>query len=147
MISGSNSNSEFKSWLGDRANVHLRAPGYHGWLVAPIGRRGFRIVLVASFWNRQTNTFEMPELRVELILESPEAKDQFAILESRREQIEKQIGSKLVFHNEKKKQRSRIYIRRECDFRDRAKWPEAFEWLAKYLQLFLDTFRPMIREL
>jgi hypothetical protein len=139
--------TEFKSWLEERTKLRVRAPGYHSWLSASMGRSGFKLNLIASFWNKQTNTFEMPEIRVELVLNSPQAKDQFAVLERRRDEIEKKIGTTLVFHNEEQSQRCRIYVRRDCDFRDRTKWPEAFEWLAKYLQVFSDVFRPLIREL
>jgi hypothetical protein len=89
----------------------------------------------------------MPELRVELILNSPGANGQFAFLESKKEEIGKLIELPLTWHNPDVSKSCKVYVRRDFDFRVKDNWEDGFKWLAKYLQVFSDTFQPMIRNL
>lgn len=135
--------TEFKLWLEENTELRVQSPGYQSWLAAPIGRSGFHLALIASLWNNRLNSYAIPELRVELVLNSVNSQQQFDVLKGRRVEIETSLGTALVFHDETSRKR-RIYIRRDFELRDQTKWPEAFEWLAKYLKTFTETFRPIV---
>lgn len=78
----------FKPWLEENTKLCVHAPRYHSCLTAPIGRSGFHLALIASFWNNRLNSYDMPELHVELVLNSLNSQEQFESLEARRTEIE-----------------------------------------------------------
>jgi hypothetical protein len=135
----------FKPFLEQRTGLQMRRPSPRVSAAISIGKRGFYLSAVASSWNIEKNLTDAPEIRVQLIMDSAIAKQQFAAIEKRKDEIEAQIGSSLIFHDPPGVSRCKIYIRRDCDFRNRENWNEAFEWLAKYLDLFSKTFRPIVK--
>lgn len=139
--------SAFKPFLEERTKLRSSQPGYQHWLNASLGKSGFHLCAIASHWNNETQSYGMPEIRVELIIDGRQAKEYLELLRARRDELVASIGIPLTFHMAEGGKSAKIYVRRDCDFRDRAKWNEAFEWLAKYLQLFSDTFRPLINQL
>jgi len=139
--------SAFKPWLEERTSLRTQKPSYRHWLTITLGKTGFHIAAIASHWNTRDGKWLPPEIRVELVLNSAGAKEQFTILKARESEIQSSIDLPLTWHSPPEVKSAKISVRRDCDFRGRAKWPEAFEWLAKYLKLFSDVFRPLIREL
>ena len=137
----------FKPYLEEQTKLQSQAPRYQLWLNISLGLSGFHLAAIASLWNNVTNSYGIPEIRVELNLNSARAKNQFDRLRERAEELEKRIGERLIWHDIDTSKSKKVYVRRDFDFRDRARWPEAFEWLSRFLQLFSDTFRPLIREL
>jgi hypothetical protein len=137
----------FKPWLEERTVLRTQKPSYQHWLNLSIGRSGFHLAAIASLWNTETESYSVPELRVELVLNGVGAKEQLDVLRNRSDEFGKRIDVPLVFHSSEESRSCKIYVRRDHDFRERAKWEEGFGWLAKYLQLFSDVFRPIIREL
>jgi len=137
----------FKAWLEERTSLRTQKPAYQHWLSLSLGRTGFQLSAIASHWNTPANEWGMPELRVELIFNSPLAKTQFAQLRTREAEVQQKIDLPLTWHDPPTSKSCKLYVRRDCDFRERSNWDEAFKWLAKYLQQFSDTFRPIIREL
>ena len=137
----------FKPWLEEHTRLQSQKPGYQHWLNVFLGKTGFHLSSIASLWNTETESYGVPELRVEFILNGVSAKDQLELLRRRSEEFRKRIDIPLVFHNSEGSKSCKVYVRRDFDFRDNSKWNEAFEWLTKYLQLFSDTFRPIINAL
>lgn len=123
-----------------------RAQPQH-WLVLPIGRSGIQLNAIVSAWNNVTESYGVPEIRVELTLMSQQAKEQFAALEQRKSEFAKAIDLPLHWHNPPERKQCRVYVRAEMDFTDRNTWPACFAWLQRYLERFAEVFGPVVKEL
>jgi hypothetical protein len=88
-----------------------------------------------------------PEIRADLILNGPNAKNDFAALEKQKVTIEKALGVALTWHNPENKHMCRISTRRDINFLDEKKWPECFEWLKQNLEAMYHVFAPLVKEL
>lgn len=137
----------FKAYLDENTSLKAQKPYYQGWLSLSIGRAGFYLAAITSAWNSVSETYDAPEIRVELILNSTEAKQQFVKLEGMKDQIQQRIDLPLTWHNPEGKKSAKVYVRRDADFTNRDLWPEQFEWLARYLNKFAEVFKPMIKGL
>ena len=88
-----------------------------------------------------------PEIRAELYLDGPNAKQEFAALEKQKENIEKELGFKLTWHNPENKAACRLYARQNADFLNEAIWPQQFEWLRERLEKMHKVFGPIMKNL
>lgn len=129
-------NSSLKTWKASPAQS----------LMISIGSPGFMMFAVMSKWNSISASYA-PELRVELYSNSPTVKEQFAKLESMKEQLQAEIDLPLRWHNPESGRIAKVYVCRDADFMDRSLWPEQFEWLARYLNKFAEVFKPMVKGL
>ena len=68
--------------------IRCQKPLAQSWNNSAIGKSGFHLGSVISIWNSQTNS-KGPEIRVDLYMNSPNAKQEFAALEKQKEAIEK----------------------------------------------------------
>ena len=136
----------FKSYLDENTKLKAQKPNYQHWLQHSIGRAGFILYAITSSWNSVTNDWK-PEVRVELNLNSAEAKEQFAVLETMKDKLQASIDLPLTWHNPDDTKSCKIYVRRDGDFTDRTKWNELFTWLAKYLSQFNTILGPVIKTL
>lgn len=136
----------FKAYLESNTKMKSQKPGYQQWLTHSIGRAGFVLFAITSLWNTISRD-STPEVRVELSLNSTDAKQQFAALETMREKLQSAIDLPLTWHNRDETKGCKIYVRRDGDFTDRKNWPELFAWLAKYLATFNNVFGPIVKEL
>jgi len=136
----------FKSYLEENTKLKAQKPGYQHWLNHSIGRAGFILNSITSAWNSVTRDAR-PEVRVELFLSSPSAKQQFAELETMKEKLQSAIDIPLTWHNPEDTKGCKIYVRRDGDFTDRSKWPELFAWLSKYITKFNEVFGAVVKTL
>jgi hypothetical protein len=120
--------TEFKAYVESNSKLRTQRPGFRHWMSITIGRAGFHISAVTSTWNSITNS-SSPEVRVELVMMSNNAKAQFYILEAKKAAIEQSIDQPLTWHNLDNAKSCKIYVRRDGAFTDRKNWPELFEWL------------------
>jgi len=104
-----------------------------------IGRSGFWLASIV-------NTKE-PEIRVELGIGGDEAKQYFAALESRKQEIERACGVPLTWHNPPEKASCRIHTRQKTDFTREDLWPQQHQWLKENLELFHRVFAPIVQDL
>lgn len=126
--------------------VRCQKPLPQQWMNHALGRSGFHLVSIVSLLNSETGV-KGPEIRADLYLDGPNAKRQFAALESRKPEIEGALGFPLTWHNPENKLACRAGTRRDADFRDESLWPEQFEWLRQRLEKMDAVFRPIVREL
>jgi hypothetical protein len=89
-----------------------------------IGRGGYVLASVISTWNSMTSSYSSPEIRVEFVIMSDNAKDDFAALERKRQEIDQAIGLPVTWHNPPENKHCKIYVRQDSDFRNEALWPE-----------------------
>jgi hypothetical protein len=117
------------------------------WMNISIGRSGFAIEGIASFWDSVKNSGESHELRAELYISGINAKAHYQALELQREDIEKRLDRQLTWHNPENARTCRLYTRKPVDLNDRTRWEEYLSWLANELDDFYRYFRPIIRNL
>lgn len=126
--------------------IRCQKPQPQHWMNHSIGRSGFHLCSIVSTWNSVTNS-RGGEIRVELVMDSDQAKQQFAILQEHRKEIEDGCGTFLVWHNPEDKTLSKIYARQDTDFLNESLWPQQHEWLKENLETFARVFQPIIRNL
>ena len=134
-----------------QSRIRSNKPAPYNWTGHPIGRSGFVMNSVWSTFNSVTNSFG-GEIREELILSTGSAKENYAKLLERRDEIELRLREQGVtedvnWYNPDNAQLCRIYVRRDADIKDKADWPDQQYWLIARAEIFLTVFGPIVREL
>lgn len=128
--------------------VRTTKPRPQHWMAMGIGRSGFQISAVASFWDSVAESFDSHEVRAELVLKDRSANDYFALLEASRESIESELGYPLAWYNPPDKMMCRLYVRRAVeDLQDQEEWSELHDWLLKRIEDFHRVLKPIVLEL
>lgn len=136
----------FRDYMEEKSNIRCQKPSPQHWMVHPIGKSGIHLSSIASMWNSETNCSD-PEIRVELVITGKAAKQNYAVFEKRREEIEKAVKLPLKWHNPESKAMCRIYTRTNTDFLSRKLWSQQHEWLREKLETFHRVFAPIIKML
>ena len=130
----------------NRSFVRCQKPFPQHWMYHSIGRSGVRLVSIASGSSSETNAWG-PEIRVELQTDDKYSKSYFGQLLQQKEEIEREIGHQLVWHNPPEARTCRIYLRRNADFFNTEEWPGQHEWLRANLETFHKVFAPRVMRL
>jgi hypothetical protein len=117
------------------------------WMNIALGRSGFRLAAVASFWDSVAENGDGHELRAEAVIDTNDSKTHFAKLEAQKSQIESETGEPLTWHNPPTKRMCRIYVRRPATLTDRDQWPNYHAWLLQRLETLHKTFAQRVRQL
>ena len=125
--------------------VRCQKPLPQHWTNHALGRSGAHLCSIVSTWNSITNS-KGSEIRVELYMSSATAKDEFALLQQRKESLEKALGFPLVWHNPEDKNICKLYVRQDADWLDEAKWPRHFAWLKEKLEIMHRIFGPVMKQ-
>lgn len=137
----------FKEYLESHNSfINCKKPSPHHWRTYAIGRSGVHLVSIISMWNSETNS-RSPEIRVDLYMNGPNAKLEFAVLEKQKDAIEKALGFPLRWHNPENKAACRISTRQNADFLNEQLWPQHFEWLRQRLETMHKVFAPIVKNL
>ncbi len=136
----------FKAYMDENSSLKTWKASHAQSLMVSIGAPGFVLFAVTSKWNSVSETYA-PELRVELYSSSPQAKQQFAKLEGMKDSLQAKIDLPLMWYNPESSRVAKVYVHQDADFTDQGKWPEQFEWLARYLNRFGEVFRPVTKGL
>jgi hypothetical protein len=137
----------FKQYMEGRGSfIRCQKPSPHHWTNHAIGRSGVHLSSIVSSWNSETGV-KGPEIRTELYLSGPNAKQEFAALEKQKSSIEAALGFPLTWHNPEGKAACRLYTRQDADFLDEALWPQQFEWLKQRLETMHKVFAPIVKNL
>lgn len=126
--------------------IRCQKPLPQHWTNHAIGRSGMHLTSIVSLWNSETGV-KGPEIRAELYMDGPRAKQEFAALEKQRESIEKALGFALTWHNPDNKAMCRLYTRQNADFLNEALWPQQFEWLRQRLEIMHKVFGPIVKNM
>jgi len=137
----------FKEYIAAKSRIRCQKPYPQNWMYHSIGRTGMRLVSIASTWDSEAETYGSPELRAEFQLDDKHSKAHFAALETQKEEIERDMGHALTWHNPPNARACRIYVRHSANFLDHNKWPECHEWLRENLENLYRVFRPRVMEL
>ena len=136
----------FREYMAANSGIRCQKPYPAHWMNHAIGRAGAHLSSVASTWNSESGT-SSPEIRIEFVLDGKDAKQLYAALEAHREEIEREIGTPLTWHNPGGKNMCRIYVRKDGDFLTPTNWHQQHAWLKDYLERFAKVFGPMLKRL
>lgn len=139
----------FKNFVAQR-DTPVRTTKAHPqhWMAMGIGRSGFHVSAVASFWDSEAESFDSHEIRAELVLSDQHAKDYYAALQAERGAIESELGYSLTWYNPPDKLMCRLHVRRSVgDLRKQEAWHELHEWLLSHLEDLHRVLKPRVLEL
>lgn len=141
--------TQFRDFISSTdTGVRTTKPQPQHWMAMGIGRSGFDLNAVASFWNSETESWENNEVRVELVLHHKNAKEYFSKLKAEKDNIEKDLGCALIWHSKPETKMCRIYDRRTIEnLHDSESWPEINAWLLKKLEDFRRVFTKRVKAL
>jgi hypothetical protein len=137
----------FKDYMEKEGSfLRCRQPRPKSYMSIGMGRGGFKLKAVASTWNSETQSYS-PEIRAEFVFTRNLAKQHFALFESKKREIEEQLGFPLVWRNPPDLMMCRAYSRQDADITSKALWPQQFAWLKDRLEKMHDVFSPLVRAL
>ena len=137
----------FKDYMETKSSfVRCQKPLPQHWTNHAIGRSGVHLGSIVSTSNSETGT-KGSEIRVELYMDGPNAKPEFAALELQRESLERALGFPLTWHNPENKAMCRLFTRKDADFLNENLWPEQFAWLQDRLEIMHRVFAPVVKEI
>ena len=137
----------FKDYMETKSSfVRCQKPLPQHWTNHAIGRSGVHLGSIVSTSNSETGT-KGSEIRVELYMDGPNAKPEFAALELQRESLERALGFPLTWHNPENKAMCRLFTRKDADFLNENLWPEQFAWLKDRLEIMHRVFAPVVKEI
>jgi hypothetical protein len=137
----------FKEYMESKGSfVRCQKPLPQHWTNQAIGRSGVHLTSIISIWNSDTNS-RNPEIRAELYIDGPNAKQEFEALEKQKDTIEKALGFPLTWHNPENKAMCKLYTKQDADFMNQQLWPQHFEWLRQRLEIMHKVFSPIMKNL
>lgn len=137
----------FKEYMDSNSFIKCTKPQPQNWLFISIGRTGFKLAPVISTWNSENDSYT-GELRAELYINrKPHAKAYFQALESRKTEIESELGEAPLWYNPEGKHACKIYHRLSADVLNRDDWPKQHVWLKEKLELLHKVFSVRIKAL
>jgi hypothetical protein len=138
----------FRSYVEEHGpRVKATKPLPQHWMNIALGRSGFGLGAVASFWDSLAETGDSHELRAEAVIETNDSKTHFARLEAQKSQIEAEMGEPLTWHNPPNKRMCRIYDRRPALLTGRGRWPDYHAWLLEKLEMLHKAFAQRVKQL
>jgi hypothetical protein len=133
--------------VAQQSIVKLTKPLPQNWINATIGRGGFHLAAVASFWDSVAESFDSHEIRVELTIDDKDSHIYFSMLEASKDEIEEQIGESLNWYNLPDERKCRIYVRKSTNLKNGQDWSKDHAWLLEKLESFHHTFSNRVRKL
>ena len=138
----------FRGFVLEReTSIKPTKPFPQHWMSIGMGRAGFNLSAIASFFDSESGSYGNQEIRAELVLDGSESKQRFGQLEAGKNQIEAEFGQPLVWHNPEGARMCRIYIRKGVNLHDRQNWPEYHTWILEELERLKTVFGPRIKGL
>lgn len=126
----------FKEYMTDQeTDLRMRTPKPQHWFTIPLGTSCFTLSLTA---NTQLN-----RIGCEVYLGGKRANQIFPLLLNIKEDIEVELGP-LEWMALPDKTACRIIVYEDGDIKDKAQWPDLFQWLGERAQVFKETFLPKV---
>lgn len=111
-----------------------QTPDTNSWYIIRIGTTKAKISLRLNTINQTINC--------ELLIE--EDSELFSKLYEHKNHIEKQLGENLIWENKEDYKRCKIYLQEHISLDNKEEWIPTYNWLAKNIILFKNTFTPLI---
>jgi|SRR5215469_1159952 len=136
----------FKEYLEKNSQINCQNPLPQSYMNHSIGYSGIHLSSNITTWNSVSNSYN-PEIRIQLYLTGKNAQQNFALLETKQNEIEHSIGAQLTWHNPAGNKECKIYVRRDADFLNEKLWPEQMNWMKDNLELFKKAFGSIVQKL
>jgi hypothetical protein len=137
----------FKQFMEDNNSpVLCQKPRPKIWMNHGLGKTGIHLTSIISTLDSESN-LRNPEIRAEVYLDGPYAKQRFAALQIQKETNEKELGFPLIWYNPENAANCRIFIRWSTDFRNEQLWQDQFEWLRHRQETLREVFSPRVKNL
>jgi hypothetical protein len=114
------------------------------WMNISIGKSGYKLAAIASFYDTEQDSYESNEVRAELLIETADAKQVFAELQKEQSVIDPQFPTKLHWHNPPANKSAKIFLRQSTNISNESNWPNDYQWLQTHLELLYKVFRPKV---
>jgi len=114
------------------------------WMNMSIGKSGYKLAAIASFYDSEQDSYESNEVRAELQIDTADAKQVFRELQKDQSAIDAQFPIKLHWHNPETIKSARLFLRQSTNISNESNWPNDYEWLHTHLELLHKVFRPKI---
>lgn len=134
-----------KEHLTGKTHLKINKARPQNSIVINTGLSGVWIEFLVSTWDPVTNGYTDPYIRAELHLARYNAKEVFATLQDAKNEIEKEVGSPLVWYNPENAKLCRIWLAHPADYSDRTKWPDQFDWLKEKGELLQRVFAKRLK--
>lgn len=116
----------------------LQTPRAQYWFDIALGKSGINL----------SNTFNVDknEIGCRVYIGNQQVEEWLPLFESKNEQIENKIGSKLDWNPNPQNRDKIISLTRQFDLKHKENWNEAIEWLVKQSLSFREVFSTLIKE-
>ncbi len=146
---------QFNFWQGFReycenktVSFNPQKPRPQHWMNISVGRSGFHLAAIASLWNGEKNTYDINELRAELVLvDKHKSSTQYMQLLADKDEIENEFGEALNWIEKEGVTMKKVLITRDADLKNEDLWDEYFEWLSVKIESLNKVFRERIKNL
>jgi hypothetical protein len=130
-----------------RSSIKPTKPLPQHWMNVGLGKSGIGLAAIASMFDSTSRSYDSHELRAEVGIGGPNAKQWFAVIESQKATLEEALGEPLTWHNPSGKKSARAYLRRIANLEDRADWRNQHVWLREKLEKMNRVFSPVVKGL
>ena len=133
--------SAFCDYMANNPSKKFRtqSPSYDHWLNIAIGKSNFQICLLLNYREQK--------ITVQLYIGDDLDKTSFDKLSEYKDKAQEAIGQPLEWRRLEGKKTSTVDLYRKCDYTDKSKQPELFEWFRDYTEKFVDFFKPIIKRM
>lgn len=138
--------TQFKEYMSHMSKITCQKPASQHWMNHSIGKTGMNLASIISTYDSEKGSYD-PEIRVELYLNSVDAKGYYSILQNDRNNIDAEIGNQVTWYNPENKKSCKIYVKKKIDFQEKENWETCFLWLKENLEKFTTVFSQRIRAL
>ncbi|MCY4524658.1 MAG: DUF4268 domain-containing protein [Halobacteriovoraceae bacterium] len=150
--SGSSKNKEYSDtkllqqefWLGlidymkeKKTFLNMRKARPQHWYNIAVGRSHFHIALTLNSYQKR--------IGCELYIRAPESKPAFSLLSDKKDDIEKELNTKLEWQKLPNKGASRIVQYHNEDYTKKSNWDGLFKWLFERAEAFHKTFSKRVK--
>jgi hypothetical protein len=138
----------FRSFMDERGGkVRATKPFPQHWMNMALGRSGFQLSGIVSFYDSEGERYGQGEVRAEMNITSSDSKAYFMLLEGSKKEIEEAFGEPLTWYSEPDVKNCKAFVRRQVDVKDKTSWPDVYEWLRGKLESLHRVFGPRVRAL
>jgi hypothetical protein len=129
----------FRGKLEDSGKIRsLQTPRPQYWFDVALGKSGINL---SNTFNTDRN-----EIGVRVYITNKKVDEWLPYFELKKEVIESQIGSELVWDPNPDKKDKVILLTKHFDLEEKQGWNDALDWLTKYTLKFKETFSKIIKE-
>lgn len=135
----------YRAYMQQNSSVRCGKANPRSSLTHRLGTSGIAIFSEVSTWDSDTGLHD-PEIRVDLGLWGKWGKKRFAVLHTKRQEIERALGMPVTWYSTETTNSCYVYIRLAADYFNEQLWPQQHQWLKDNVEVFHRVFMPYVEE-